>query len=74
MGGRPSSMSWWMGTLFVLGPLCFAVGSVPLYLDNIDPAVVAGTFVDSILFMSAICALIDCPGVVTALFPCPACR
>jgi YrhK-like protein len=43
-----------MGALFALGAFCFAVGSVPFYFDNIDAAVVAGTFfVGSILFTSA---------------------
>ncbi|HYJ68416.1 MAG TPA: hypothetical protein VEX15_12250 [Nocardioidaceae bacterium] len=53
-GGRPSAMSWWMGALFGLGAICFAVGSVPIYFDNIDPGFLAGTFfVGSILFTSA---------------------
>jgi hypothetical protein len=43
-----------MGALFGSGALCFAVGSVPVYFDNIDPAVVAGTFFGgSILFTAA---------------------
>lgn len=43
-----------MGSLFALGALCFASGSVPFYFDNIDAAVVAATFfVGSILFTSA---------------------
>ena len=37
-----------------IGSLCFALGSVPLYFDTLDPAVVAGTFfVGSIFFTSA---------------------
>ncbi|WP_082570614.1 YrhK family protein [Cellulomonas sp. Root485] len=53
-GGRASAMSWWIGSLFAVGSLCFALGSVPLYFDTLDPAVVAGTFfVGSIFFTSA---------------------
>jgi hypothetical protein len=53
-GGRPSGMSWWMGALFGLGAVCFAVGSVPFYFDNISPTVLAGTFFGgSILFTTA---------------------
>ncbi|GEK19836.1 YrhK family protein [Cellulomonas xylanilytica] len=53
-GGRASAMSWWIGSLFAVGSLCFALGSVPLYVDALDPAVVAGTFfVGSIFFTSA---------------------
>jgi len=53
-GGRASAMSWWIGSLFAIGSLCFALGSVPLYFDTLDPAVVAGTFfVGSVFFTSA---------------------
>ena len=53
-GGRASAMSWWIGGLFAIGSLCFALGSVPLYFDALDPGVVAGTFfVGSIFFTSA---------------------
>jgi hypothetical protein len=53
-GGAPSATSWWMGGLFMVGSLCFALGSIPPFFDNVDPAVVAGTFfVGSIFFTSA---------------------
>ena len=53
-GGRASAMSWWIGSLFAIGSVCFALGSVPAYFDNIDPGIVAGTFfVGSIFFTSA---------------------
>jgi hypothetical protein len=53
-GGRPSAMSWWMGALFGLGAFCFAVGSMPLYFDNIDADILTGTFfVGSLLFTTA---------------------
>lgn len=53
-GGRPSASSWWMGALFMIGSFCFALGSTPLYFDNIDAEIVAATFfVGSIFFTSA---------------------
>ena len=43
-----------MGALFAIGSVCFALGSLPPYFDNVDPVVVAGTFfVGSIFFTSA---------------------
>ncbi len=53
-GGRPSALSWWIGGLFALGSVCFAVGSVPGYVDAVDAPVVGATFfVGSIFFTSA---------------------
>lgn len=53
-GGRASTMSWWIGSLFAIGSFCFALGSVPLYFDTVAPGVVAWTFfVGSIFFTSA---------------------
>lgn len=53
-GGRPSPLSWWLGALFGIGSLCFALGSLPLYFDHVDPTIVAYTFfVGSIFFTSA---------------------
>ncbi len=53
-GGRPNPMSWWMGALFGVGSICFAVGSLPLYFDNVSPSVVGTTFfVGSIFFTTA---------------------
>lgn len=43
-----------MGALFAVGSICFALGSVPLYFDHVQPAVVAATFfVGSLFFTSA---------------------
>ena len=43
-----------MGGLFAIGSICFALGSIPLYFDHIQPAVVAATFfVGSLFFTSA---------------------
>lgn len=53
-GGRPSPMSRWMGALFGVGSICFALGSLPLYFDNVSAALDAGTFfLGSIFFTSA---------------------
>ncbi|WP_421733974.1 hypothetical protein [Cellulomonas sp.] len=53
-GGPASALSWWIGGLFALGSVCFALGSVPLYFDQVAPATVAATFfVGSIFFTSA---------------------
>ena len=51
---RASATSWWIGALFAIGSICFAVGSLPLFFDHVDPAVDAWTFfVGSIFFTSA---------------------
>lgn len=51
---RRSRLPWWIGGFFMIGSLCFALGSVPFYFENVDPAVAAGTFfVGSIFFTSA---------------------
>jgi hypothetical protein len=53
-GGRASALSLWIGGLFAIGSICFAVGSVPGYFDAVAPGVVAGTFfVGSVFFTSA---------------------
>ncbi|MCZ7531263.1 MAG: YrhK family protein [Acidimicrobiia bacterium] len=53
-GGHASASSWWMGALFMIGAFCFALGSFPLYFDNVDAEVTAVTFfVGSIFFTSA---------------------
>ncbi|QKJ20843.1 hypothetical protein [Microbacterium hominis] len=49
-----STSSWWMGCLFMAGSLCFALGSVPLFFNAVDPGLVAWVFfVGSIFFTSA---------------------
>lgn len=49
-----SPASWAMGSLFAIGSICFAVGSLPLFFDAVSPSVVATTFfVGSIFFTSA---------------------
>ncbi len=53
-GGRPARSSWWMGSLFMVGASCFALGSLPLFFDRADAPVVAATFfVGSVFFTSA---------------------
>lgn len=49
-----NATSWRIAVLFMLGSFCFAIGSMPLYFDNIDSEVVAWTFfVGSIFFTTA---------------------
>jgi hypothetical protein len=51
---RASPMSWWIGSLFMVGSACFALGSFPAYFDNVEPRTVGLTFfVGSIFFTSA---------------------
>lgn len=53
-GGPPSALSWWIGGLFGAGSVCFALGSVPVVFDRIEPIAVAVTFfVGSIFFTTA---------------------
>lgn len=52
--GRASGVSMAMGALFAIGSVCFAVGSVPWYFDNVSPSVAAWTFfVGSLFFTTA---------------------
>ncbi len=47
-------MSWWIGALFAIGSICFALGSLPVYFNNIAAPIVAWTFfVGSLFFTSA---------------------
>lgn len=46
--------SWWIGALFAVGSVCFALGSLPAYFQAVPPAVTAWTFaVGSVFFTSA---------------------
>ena len=48
------SRVWWMGALFAIGSLCFAVGAMPLYAQWVDVTIDSLTFfVGSIFFTSA---------------------
>lgn len=50
----PSRASVRLGTLFGVGSLCFAAGSVPLYFTHVSPVVAAWTFVvGSVCFTAA---------------------
>lgn len=52
--GRASASSWWIGSLFAIGSVCFALGSMPLYFDHVAPRAVGWTFfVGSLFFTSA---------------------
>ena len=50
----PGARAWWIGVLFMIGSACFALGSVPGYLDAVGSAADGVTyFVGSIFFTSA---------------------
>ncbi|WP_156043800.1 YrhK family protein [Cellulomonas sp. URHE0023] len=52
--GRPTALSWWIGSLFAVGSICFALGSLPVYVDNVAAPAVAWTFfIGSVFFTSA---------------------
>ncbi|GIG20450.1 hypothetical protein Cch01nite_11740 [Cellulomonas chitinilytica] len=52
--GRASASSWWIGSLFAIGSVCFALGSLPLFFDAVPERAVGWTFfVGSIFFTSA---------------------
>lgn len=53
-GGVASPSSWWMGALFAIGSVCFALGSLPLFFDAVPARTVGWTFfVGSVFFTSA---------------------
>ncbi len=50
----PGAVAWWIGVLFMLGAICFALGAVPGYVDVVG--VIADNvtfFIGSIFFTSA---------------------
>ena len=50
----PNVRAWWVGVLFMIGSACFALGSVPGYLNAVGSAADGVTyFVGSIFFTSA---------------------
>jgi hypothetical protein len=51
---RDRGLMWRVALLFMVGSFCFALGSFPLYAQNVDPGTVGMTFfVGSIFFTSA---------------------
>ncbi len=53
-GPRASAMSLLIGALFMAGSTCFALGSLPVYFENVTPDLVGATFfVGSIFFTCA---------------------
>jgi hypothetical protein len=51
---RASASAWWIGSLFAIGSVCFALGSLPLYFDAVPARAVGWTFfVGSVFFTSA---------------------
>lgn len=52
--GHRDPTSWWLAALFGIGSVCFAVGSLPVFFDDVDPSILAATFfVGSLFFTSA---------------------
>ncbi|MEQ6902596.1 hypothetical protein [Nocardioides sp. YIM 152588] len=51
---EPSSLAWWVATLFLGGSTLFALGSLPAYAARLDPPAVGITFVvGAVLFTAA---------------------
>jgi hypothetical protein len=52
----PGAVGWWIGVLFAVGSLCFAVGAAPGYVDAVGVATDGVTFfAGSLLFTVAAC-------------------
>jgi hypothetical protein len=50
----PGAIAWWIGVLFAVGSVCFALGAMPGYVDEVgDTADAITFFVGSIFFTSA---------------------
>lgn len=50
----PGAVGWWIGVLFAIGALCFALGAAPRYVDAVGVAADGVTyFVGSLFFTSA---------------------
>ncbi len=49
----PRRRGWWIAVLFMIGSLCFALGSVPAFASAIGSAVVWVFFIGSLFFTSA---------------------
>ena len=50
---EPRRRGWWIAVLFMIGSLCFALGSVPAFAAAVGSAVVWVFFVGSLFFTSA---------------------
>ena len=65
---EPRAAGWWMGVLFAVGSLCFALGSVPAYAKAVGPQADSATyFVGSLFFTTA--AFLQYREAVEALHP-----
>jgi predicted membrane protein len=75
-GGRASASSWWIGSLFAVGSVCFALGSVPWYVEHVAADLVGATFFVGSIFFTAAAYLqlhetLRAPGGVLAQSPRP---
>jgi YrhK-like protein len=54
----PGAVGWWIGVLFAVGSLCFALGAAPRFVDAVGVAADGVTFfVGSLFFTAAACLL-----------------
>jgi hypothetical protein len=54
----PGAVGWWIGILFAVGSLCFALGAAPGYVEAVGVATDGVTFfVGSLFFTAAACLL-----------------
>lgn len=53
----PGAIAWWIGVMFMVGALCFAVGAMPGYVDAVGANVDNVTFFAGSLFFTAAGAL-----------------
>jgi hypothetical protein len=56
LGWEPSTTGWTVAVLFMVGSFLFALGSLPVYAQNIDPGTVGVTFVVGSVFFTAAAA------------------
>ena len=53
----PGAVGWWIGILFAIGSLCFAVGAAPRFVDAVGVATDGVTFFVGSLFFTAAAGL-----------------
>lgn len=70
----PAALGWWIGVLFAVGSICFAVGAFPLYTDAVGAQVDAMTYFVGSLFFTSAAALLYCEVAWTPPPPSPGLR
>jgi hypothetical protein len=61
----PMAIGWWIGVLFAIGSICFALGSFPPYVDALGADRADLTFFVGSLFFTAAAFLLYCEVVTT---------